>query len=45
MESVVLGFQHYVLTLGTTILISSLVVPKMGGGNVSIHFYMFGVIS
>ncbi|CAH8270030.1 unnamed protein product [Arabidopsis lyrata] len=29
-ESVLLGFQHY-LVLGTTVLISSALVPQMGG--------------
>ncbi|GLT71170.1 hypothetical protein SLA2020_432070 [Shorea laevis] len=32
-EAVVLGFQHYVLTLGITTLIPSLIVPQMGGDN------------
>ncbi|KAK6945970.1 Nucleobase cation symporter 2 family [Dillenia turbinata] len=32
-EAVVLGFQHYVLMLGTTVLIATIVVPQMGGGN------------
>ncbi|KAH7523740.1 hypothetical protein FEM48_Zijuj06G0044100 [Ziziphus jujuba var. spinosa] len=32
-EAVVLGFQHYLLTLGTTILIPSMIVPQMGGDN------------
>uniref|UniRef100_A0A7N0T603 Uncharacterized protein n=1 Tax=Kalanchoe fedtschenkoi TaxID=63787 RepID=A0A7N0T603_KALFE len=27
-----LGFQHYILTLGTTVMIPSLLVPQMGGG-------------
>lgn len=44
-EAVVLGFQHYILTLGTAILIPSMIVPQMGGGNVSIQFYRFGDIS
>ncbi|XP_059462035.1 putative nucleobase-ascorbate transporter 10 [Corylus avellana] len=30
-EAVALGFQHYVLTLGITSLIPSLIVPQMGG--------------
>uniref|UniRef100_A0A0A0L2L5 Nucleobase-ascorbate transporter 10 n=1 Tax=Cucumis sativus TaxID=3659 RepID=A0A0A0L2L5_CUCSA len=33
-EAFVLGFQHYVLTLGFSVLIPSLIVPQMGGGNV-----------
>ncbi|KAK3029778.1 hypothetical protein RJ639_038220 [Escallonia herrerae] len=34
LEAVLLGFQHYLLTLGTTVLIPSMTVPQMGGGNV-----------
>ncbi|KAB1226780.1 putative nucleobase-ascorbate transporter 10 [Morella rubra] len=30
-EAVVLGFQHYLLTVGITTLIPSLIVPQMGG--------------
>lgn len=29
-----LGFQHYVLTLGFSVLIPSLIVPQMGGSDV-----------
>lgn len=36
-EAVVLGFQHYLLTLGITVLIPSILVPLMGGGYVSIY--------
>lgn len=36
-EAVVLGFQHYVLTLGITTLIPSLIVPQMGGDDVRIR--------
>ncbi|OMO77169.1 Xanthine/uracil/vitamin C permease [Corchorus olitorius] len=32
-EAIILGFQHYVLTLGITVLIPSIIVPQMGGGN------------
>ncbi|KAI9200329.1 hypothetical protein LWI28_006106 [Acer negundo] len=32
-EAIVLGFQHYLLTLGITVLIPSIIVPQMGGGN------------
>ncbi|KAJ4701602.1 nucleobase-ascorbate transporter 6-like [Melia azedarach] len=32
-EALVLGFQHYLLTLGITVLIPSIIVPQMGGGN------------
>lgn len=33
-EAILLGFQHFVVMLGTTVFISSLLVPLMGGGNV-----------
>ncbi|XP_061372002.1 putative nucleobase-ascorbate transporter 10 [Gastrolobium bilobum] len=32
-EAVVLGFQHYILTLGMTVLIPTVIVPQMGGGD------------
>ncbi|KAK7311385.1 hypothetical protein RJT34_09497 [Clitoria ternatea] len=32
-EAVLLGFQHYILTLGMTVLIPTMIVPQMGGGN------------
>lgn len=41
-EAILLGFQHYLLTLGITVLIPSILVPQMGGGNVRIFcFSMF----
>jgi hypothetical protein len=40
-EAVVLGFQHYVLTLGITTLIPSLIVPQMGGDDVRIRLQFF----
>ncbi|KAL8126988.1 nucleobase-ascorbate transporter 6-like [Apium graveolens] len=33
-ESVLLGFQHYLLVLGMTVLIPSIIVPQMGGDNI-----------
>lgn len=33
-EAVLLGFQHYLVMLGTTVLIPASLVPQMGGGNV-----------
>ncbi|XP_063950093.1 nucleobase-ascorbate transporter 7 isoform X2 [Daucus carota subsp. sativus] len=33
-EAIILGFQHYLVMLGTTVIISTTVVPLMGGGNV-----------
>ncbi|KAK7270226.1 hypothetical protein RIF29_23221 [Crotalaria pallida] len=32
-EAMALGFQHYILTLGMTVLIPTMIVPQMGGGN------------
>ncbi|XP_028781730.1 nucleobase-ascorbate transporter 6 [Neltuma alba] len=32
-EAIILGFQHYLVMLGTTVLIPSALVPQMGGGN------------
>ncbi|KAK6139255.1 hypothetical protein DH2020_027010 [Rehmannia glutinosa] len=31
-EAILLGFQHYLVMLGTTVLIPSVLVPQMGGG-------------
>jgi hypothetical protein len=31
-----LGFQHYILSLGTAVMIPTLLVPLMGGNDVSI---------
>ncbi|XP_009799732.1 nucleobase-ascorbate transporter 7-like [Nicotiana tabacum] len=31
-EAILLGFQHYIVMLGTTVLIPSTLVPQMGGG-------------
>lgn len=33
-EAVLLGFQHYLVMLGTTVIIPTILVPYMGGGNV-----------
>ncbi|CAA7397829.1 unnamed protein product [Spirodela intermedia] len=32
-ETILLGFQHYLVMLGTTVIIPSALVPQMGGGN------------
>ncbi|KAG6747610.1 hypothetical protein POTOM_047498 [Populus tomentosa] len=32
-EALILGFQHYLLTLGITVMIPSIIVPRMGGGD------------
>lgn len=33
-EAAILAFQHYLVMLGTIIIISSIIVPPMGGGHV-----------
>jgi len=40
-EAVLLGFQHYLLSLGVTVLIPTILVPQMGGGFVSTFFFFF----
>ncbi|XP_022885310.1 nucleobase-ascorbate transporter 6-like [Olea europaea var. sylvestris] len=32
-EAILLGFQHYIVMLGTTVIIPTALVPQMGGGN------------
>ncbi|KAL6655939.1 hypothetical protein ACP70R_006765 [Stipagrostis hirtigluma subsp. patula] len=32
-EALILGFQHFIVMLGTTVIIPSALVPQMGGGN------------
>lgn len=32
------GFQHYLVMLGTTVLIATIIVPLMGGGHVSLSY-------
>ncbi|MCD7463378.1 Nucleobase-ascorbate transporter 7 [Datura stramonium] len=32
-EAIILGFQHYLVMLGTTVIIPTVIVPQMGGGN------------
>lgn len=36
-EAILLGFQHYLVMLGTTVLIPTALVPQMGGGNVRLE--------
>ncbi|KAL9238537.1 hypothetical protein vseg_012942 [Gypsophila vaccaria] len=31
-ESIILGFQHFIIMLGTTVMIPTVLVPQMGGG-------------
>ena len=33
-EAILLGFQHYLVMLGTIVIIPTALVPQMGGGNV-----------
>ena len=35
-EAIALGFQHYILALGTAVMIPSFLVPLMGGTDVSL---------
>jgi len=39
-EAIALGFQHYILCLGTAVMIPTLLVPLMGGNAVRI-FLLF----
>jgi hypothetical protein len=40
-EAIALGFQHYILALGTAVMIPSFLVPLMGGNDVSKFSYSF----
>ncbi|KAJ0523952.1 hypothetical protein HanIR_Chr10g0499311 [Helianthus annuus] len=33
-EAILLGFQHYLVMLGTTVVIPTTLVPQMGGENI-----------
>lgn len=48
-EAIALGFEHYILALGTAVMIPSFLVPMMGGDDVSIitffHFFFIQRIS
>jgi hypothetical protein len=35
-EAIALGFQHYILSLGTAVMIPTMLVPLMGGNDVRI---------
>jgi len=37
-ETIALGFQHYILALGTAVMIPSFLVPVMGGSDVSCFY-------
>ncbi|GJN34209.1 hypothetical protein PR202_gb22853 [Eleusine coracana subsp. coracana] len=38
-EAIALAFQHYILSLGTAVMIPTMLVPLMGGNDVSILFF------
>jgi xanthine/uracil permease len=38
-ETIILGFQHYILMLGTTVMVPTFLVPAMGGNDVSASSY------
>lgn len=40
-EAVLLGFQHYLVMLGTTVIIPTALVPQMGGNNVRFQISLF----
>ena len=37
-ETILLAFQNYILMLGTSVMIPALLVPAMGGTDVSLFF-------
>ena len=37
-EAIALGFQHYVLALGTAVMIPTFLVPLMGGSDVRLAY-------
>ena len=40
-EAIALGFQHYILSLGTAVMIPTMLVPLMGGNDVRISSSCF----
>lgn len=40
-KAVLLAFQHYIVMLGTTVMIATYLVPRMGGTHVSILHFPF----
>lgn len=44
-EGIVQGFQHYIVMLGTTVIIPSILVSLMGGGDVSININLLLIIT
>lgn len=43
-EAIALGFQHYILALGTAVMIPSFLVPLMGGDPVSQKYNFFWIL-
>ena len=39
-EAILLGFQHFLVMLGTTVIIPTALVPQMGGGNVRVNHFV-----
>ncbi len=39
-EAIALGFQHYILSLGTAVMIPTMLVPLMGGNDVRIASFI-----
>lgn len=44
-EAIILAFQHFIVMLGTTVIIPSALVPQMGGGNVSPETYVLNLLA
>lgn len=40
-EAILLGFQHYIVMLGTIVIIATALVPQMGGGNVRLRIEIY----
>ena len=39
-EAIALGFQHYILALGTAVMIPTFLVPLMGGNDVNPLYFI-----
>lgn len=37
-ETIILAFQNYIMMLGTSVMIPTILVPAMGGSDVSLFF-------
>lgn len=40
-QTVVLAFQHYIVMLGTTVMVATVLVPRMGGVSVCKFTFAF----